>query len=672
MRHILLILLFSHISLFSLGQSACLLENIEYYINNAEHELLNANTDSSKSSISFKLYNLWQLNNNTEKANKYAQQGLQFSKGNSLLNAVYLLNKAKILAATKETSTALLTLLKADSLLSNLSHKKGNELKAEVWLLYASLQQLKEDEKAAMLTLLTKALPYSISSGNHLLQGNTYKSISLILMNARLRKKAALYFSKAIQAINYNSEKDILKLDCLVETYIHTAENLTYLHQFDSAFIYISKAKEILKLYPQSNLHLFFFYTEGVYNSEIKETEKALHSFNQGLTFRTTGDASIIHALSRLQIGKVHMLVRSKYYSEAITTIQSILKKSFVFAHDKQFYYKWLFMSYTSIGNHKKSVYWAEKYIHLTDSMHPTNIQSEITELESKYQNYENEKKIVSLNAEKEKEVLVAKNYKLTVFLLSITAVLFLVLFLIAFLYYKSYKKLVEQKEIIHLKQLSDLQKQAKLKLTEALLQGEENERKRIAADLHDGIGGILAGVKLNLSSITLTNASADTIKEWSNIQAQLENAIAEIRRIAKNMMPEVLLSMGLQEALKDICESALSGKVKLNLQALNIDPHLPKEIQITIYRIVQELLTNVIRHASAEYILVQCSQDINTFFITVEDNGVGFDLNKTTAKGLGLINIKNRVEYLQGNMEIKSSPGNGTIINIELNIKST
>ena len=106
----------------------------------------------------------------------------------------------------------------------------------------------------------------------------------------------------------------------------------------------------------------------------------------------------------------------------------------------------------------------------------------------------------------------------------------------------------------------------------------------------------------------------------------QLDNSVNELRRIARNMMPESLVSLGLEAALTDVCASFTSDTTHVNFQAFAISPAIAKDTQLTIYRIVQELLTNAIRHAHASQIVVQCSQNGTAFFITVEDNGMGFD----------------------------------------------
>jgi two-component system, NarL family, sensor kinase len=207
--------------------------------------------------------------------------------------------------------------------------------------------------------------------------------------------------------------------------------------------------------------------------------------------------------------------------------------------------------------------------------------------------------------------------------------------------------------------------------MTEALLQGEERERKRLAGDLHDGLGGMLAGVKMNLSRLTPANSEAHFANDLPAIIHQLDRSVNELRRIARNMMPESLLTSGLETALRETCESFSSKEQLIEFQAFNLETTIPKELQVTIFRIVQELVTNAIRHSDASSVLVQCSQNEQVFYITVEDNGKGFHVDHLSAgKGIGLINVKNRVDYLKGSLDIDTAPGAGTAINIEFNVR--
>ena len=233
----------------------------------------------------------------------------------------------------------------------------------------------------------------------------------------------------------------------------------------------------------------------------------------------------------------------------------------------------------------------------------------------------------------------------------------------------KSNRKAFVQNELLHREELKTLRQQEQLGRYQSILQGQEEERNRIARDLHDGLGGLLAGVKLRLSAIN-TRGSAErhgTTKEVGGVIDELDHAVDELRRISRNMMPETLLYMGLESALADLCKYMDTPATGVKFQGINLQTSYPKPMLIGLYRIVQELLNNAVKHAKSTQIIVQCSDNEGRLLLTVEDNGKGFDPNKATSGGLGLKNIENRVALLHGGIEIDSKPGQGTTVNIEI-----
>ncbi len=222
---------------------------------------------------------------------------------------------------------------------------------------------------------------------------------------------------------------------------------------------------------------------------------------------------------------------------------------------------------------------------------------------------------------------------------------------------------------------IDELEKEKQLTATEAVLKGEEQERTRLAKDLHDGLGGMLSGIKFSLN-----NMKGNLIMTHDNAQAfersidMLDSSIREMRRVAHNMMPEVLIRYGLNDAVKEFCsEIDQSGVVHINYQSVGMEKiNIEQTVSITIYRIVQELVNNAIKHAMAKNVLVQLhfAQAEILLAVTVEDDGKGFD--KAALKqssGIGWSNIQNRVEFLKGKLDVNSAPGKGTSVLIEVGV---
>ena len=205
-----------------------------------------------------------------------------------------------------------------------------------------------------------------------------------------------------------------------------------------------------------------------------------------------------------------------------------------------------------------------------------------------------------------------------------------------------------------------------------SILQGQEEERSRIAKDLHDGLGGLLSSVKLNLSALKGNmNLPGKDASLFAKSITQLDVAIAEMRRVAHNMMPEALLKFGLKEAIQDYCESINeSNIIKIKFTCLSLNNRLEKTTELSLYRIIQELTNNAIKHAAAKNIFVQLAKNDSSITLTVEDDGKGFDTaGLTKIKNAGLQNVQARVDYLKGIMTIESTIGNGSSVNIEIHI---
>lgn len=244
-----------------------------------------------------------------------------------------------------------------------------------------------------------------------------------------------------------------------------------------------------------------------------------------------------------------------------------------------------------------------------------------------------------------------------------------LAILLISLLGYRNYKN----KQRLQQTKIDELEKEKQLTATEAVLKGEEQERTRLAKDLHDGLGGMLSGIKFSLS-----NMKGNLIMTPDNAQAfersmdMLDSSIKEMRRVAHNMMPEVLVKYGLDTALKEYCQEINnSGVIQTSYHSIDLDnAQMDQTISVTVYRIVQELVNNAIKHAAAKNVLVQAhvSEAGKLLTVTVEDDGKGFDpATLKQASGIGWSNIQNRVDFLKGKIDMQTGEGKGTSVLIEI-----
>ena len=207
----------------------------------------------------------------------------------------------------------------------------------------------------------------------------------------------------------------------------------------------------------------------------------------------------------------------------------------------------------------------------------------------------------------------------------------------------------------IQKKQLENLQ---------AMVLGEENERKRVAKDLHDGIGVLLTSIKLRLSNF---QDKIESKKEFQNSLDQIDNACTEVRRISHNMVPASLTKLGLQEAILDLLDNVRASTDIIIEEALDYKEGAYDESkEVLIYRVVQELINNSLKYASPEKLHVSISKSKQDYLLTYSDNGKGFDKSKIKF-GLGLRSIASRVNILKGKLTYESSPGEGVTFNITI-----
>jgi signal transduction histidine kinase len=322
-------------------------------------------------------------------------------------------------------------------------------------------------------------------------------------------------------------------------------------------------------------------------------------------------------------------------------------------------------------GDQKRFGYYERLRDSLDDQMLSDKVLKNTKDIEGKYALSKKQGQIDSLNEQRKIQQLGLKQRTMTIWGLG---GLMLVVILTGILYYRNYqnkKRLLTARALLQEKRILDLEKEKQLLATQAVLQGQVEERTRLAKDLHDGLGSILSSAKLSFSQIkdtlVITAQDANAFDRSMNI---LDMSINELRRVAHNMMPEALMKFGLDTALKDFCDSVgQSGALQLTHQSYQIDEtSIPPIKAAAIYRIVQELVNNVIRHAQATRALVQLIREGNVLNITVEDNGKGFDKTiLASSDGMGYLNLENRVAYLSGKMDIQTSPGNGTFVNIEI-----
>jgi two-component system, NarL family, sensor kinase len=445
----------------------------------------------------------------------------------------------------------------------------------------------------------------------------------------------------------------------LVSARHNIIKSLILLNRNNEAEIELKLLKKTIDATGHEPYYIYFYQLTSMIEDNKKNYASEIKNIDKVIELYLKAGNKIDFEQNKSYKGEI--LMKLKKYNEAKQIFLELLKNQN--GVSKVDIFLNLSIIEKSFHSYKEAYSYLEKSKNLKDSLDIVENTNKALFWNIKYESEKKQKQIIELEKQKaQKDIALQKQNTL---IYSLIAGLF-VIALIGFVGYRNinYRRKLAENEII------TLQKEKKLTASESIIQGQEEERSRLARDLHDGLGGLLSGIKLTLNNMTgnviLSEQSANT---FSRALGQLDNAIAEMRRVAHSMMPEALLKFGLKDALNDFCEGiSQSGKIKVHFQSYNFDKRLDQTVEVTIYRIIQELLNNTLKHAEATEVFVQLNQDDQHLTISVEDNGKGFDINKLhEAKGIGMQNVENRVAYLNGKIDIQSSEGKGTLTLIEI-----
>jgi two-component system NarL family sensor kinase len=504
-----------------------------------------------------------------------------------------------------------------------------------------------------------KGLQYTLE-GVNMLQGKGYTNIESNLYGGlqgtylmlKQYDKAIEYGVKAIEAGRKLPDRNSLvssltnQANCYTEVGKYSEARKLYMEAIDISREINNKSIEamdyegladialkenqvdLIKQYAERSL-LLHSETQNSYG--IMAAKQALAIYHLS---KNSFDSARRHALEALKIAKDENFLEGK--AEVLSTLSAIAFSS----HD--------YANAFGYGHESKK---ASENI-FTEAVAQKDAQMRIR--------YETEKKDSQLKL----QLAIIRQKNTLNYILIGSAAAILIISLLSYRNYRNKQRLQQQRII-------ELETEKQLTATEAVLKGEEQERTRLAKDLHDGLGGMLSGIKYSFQTM-----KGNLIMTPENQQAfersmdMLDSSIKEMRRVAHNMMPEALVEFGLDTALKDFCNDInQSGALQVTYQSIGLENvAIEQTTAITIYRIVQELINNTMKHAAAKSAIVQVTRTGESISITVEDDGKGFDPVILKGKrGIGWSNIQSRVEYLKGKLDVQSEPGKGTSVLIEL-----
>ena len=241
------------------------------------------------------------------------------------------------------------------------------------------------------------------------------------------------------------------------------------------------------------------------------------------------------------------------------------------------------------------------------------------------------------------------------------------------FLIYKNTKRkqrIAEQEKALEIQKKEKILKDQELNAIDAMIEGQEKERQRLASDLHDSVGATLAAAKLQFDHLSNNKEKINTMEElFVKTGALLDQAYSEVRSMAHLKNSGVIAKKGLLPAVEKLAKNAsTTDGLQIEVQDFGLTEKLEGSLEISIFRIIQELVTNIIKHAQASEANISITQHEDTIAIIIEDNGRGFNTRiQSNNDGMGLSSIEKRIEHLEGSLEVDSTPGRGTNILIDI-----
>lgn len=479
-------------------------------------------------------------------------------------------------------------------------------LSASYSSLAAYYSTIKQLDKAEEFNL--KALELRKKYNDSVDIANTYNNLGILNREWGNYKQALAYYKLAAEIyLASDNQSDI--------AYIYNDLGAVYskMGRTDSGGYYLKKSIAI--------------------REEINELIELPYTYNYlGENYEREGDIKQAEQYIKKALGLAIQMGNNKQHYEALESLSDFFSRNRMY--DSAYAYLQLYKNFR-------------------DSIRQLDNERLMEELYARYETELKEKKI------QEQEFEIArKNYLLLAGIIIVMAG--------GLLAYSAYKR-------SKLKQQATLQaavmKQQEI-ATRAVLEAEENERQRIAGDLHDGVGQMMSAAKINLVTI------ADDIDFTTDAQKQrFENALklvddscSEVRAVSHNIMPNALLRNSLAGAIRNFINRIDQHVIKINLHTEGLNEKLDENMESMLYRVVQESVNNVIKHAGANTLDISLVRDDREVSITIEDNGKGFDTaDQKKKEGIGMKNIKSRISFLKGTVEWDSAPGRGTVVSIHV-----
>ena len=488
--------------------------------------------------------------------------------------------------------------------------------------------------------------------------GRTYNQMSVYNRKQKQYEKGLEDLDKSFQLCQTCED-----MDCIETSLNNRGVIYEMMGKYDQALIYYRRAQKIA-IESENEIGLSYIY------NNLAECHRLMENYDSVMYFVDLSTAIRIElkddqgvAMNYANLGE--MMTLAGKYNDAENYLNKALQltKDINYLDLERHTNELLFRLYKERGQMEQALEYLDRSLVLKDSILSVEKIKSLSDMEVKYETAKIEKNYAEeqqLRAEADLKASNRRNW-----IIGITGTTLILLFLGLFLYQRRIKLAQEEKNKAVLEE--------KQKGLQAVFDATEEERQRIAKDLHDGVGQQMSGLKLAWENLTIDinkkdPEGANKLNELSEI---LNETAQEVREISHQMMPKVLSEFGLIPAIEEMLEKTLKfSNIKGEYEHFNISERFSERIEISIYRIAQELINNVIKHSGASLVSVQLFKNKNQLILIVEDNGSGFaDVDE---EGHGLLNIKSRLNTIHGEVNYEASTERGTMATIRVDLSAT
>jgi len=509
-------------------------------------------------------------------------------------------NQAKLKRQKHQYADALTLYLKALQAAERMKDEdKIAKAYSHLGVFYVSRHDLEKGEESHL-----KALEYFLKNGPATEISTCYENLGIVCREKKEYTRALEYYKKALD-INI-AENDS---SSMAYSYNDLGAAYSFTGQFDLAEKYLLESIAI--------------------RTRLKEFDEMAYTLNYlGENYERKGQLELAEHYLKKALQTATEQGLSKQHKESLQSISDYYSRHG--RYDSAFHYTRLYQAYA-------------------DSLQQKDNEEIIAKLSARFENVKKERII-----EQQHYQLQRRNYYIAGLLLLLGTA-----FAAAWTLYQRNRQRQEKKlqEAIMVQQ--DL-------ATKAVLDAEENERRRIAADLHDGIGQLLTAARLNMESLSdRINLNGENDRDtYRKALLLVDESCREVRAVSHSIMPNALIKSGLGNAIKDFVEKIENKQLTINLQTVGLQEPLDPKVEVVVYRIIQESVNNVIKHSKANQLDLAIIKDADGLQVSIEDNGIGFNKADMDKKdGIGMKNIRARVEFLKGTLDIDTRPGKGTLI---------